>query len=107
MNPDSVIQDAIERGERYGLESLTGVQRVVFAISEAEVYCDNNGIDGLIHRYGVPGMRTFAEAFDAVGATDVASTLLALAKGAPPPEALLDRANRLIVDRRGYTYESL
>lgn len=107
MKSDSVIQLAVERGERYGLESLAGVQRLVFAISEAEVYCDKDGIEGLIHRYGLPAMRTFAEAFEAVGATDIANALLSLAGGGSIFEGSLALANRLIADRHGYTYESL
>jgi hypothetical protein len=107
MDSDSAIRDAVELGERHGLASLAGVQKLVFAISEAEVYCDKDGIDGLIHRYGGPAMRTFAEAFEAVGATEIASALFALTKNGPIPEALLARANTLITDRRGYAYENL
>jgi len=107
MDSDSAIRDAVELGERHGLASLTGVQKLVFAISEAEVSCDKDGIDGLIHRYGRPTMRTFAEAFEAVGATEIASALIGLTTNGPIPEALLARANTLITDRRGYAYENL
>ncbi|MDQ0014215.1 CBS domain-containing protein [Variovorax boronicumulans] len=107
MDSDTAIRDALELGERHGLASLTGVQKLVFAISEAEVYCDKDGIDGLIDRYGVPAMCTFAEAFEAVGATEIATALLALTKDGPIPEALLARANTLITDRRGYAYDNL
>lgn len=107
MDSDTAIREAVELGEQHGLASLTGVQKVVFAISEAEVYCDKDGIDGLIHRYGAPAMRTFAEAFEAVGATEIASALFALAKDGSTSEPLLERANMLIADRRGYAYENL
>ncbi|MDP9880299.1 hypothetical protein J2W25_004628 [Variovorax boronicumulans] len=107
MDSDTAIREAVELGERYGLASLAGVQKLVFAISEAEVYCDKDGIDGLIHRYGTSAMRTFAEAFEGVGATEIASALLALAKDGPIPEALLAHANSLIANRRGYAYENL
>lgn len=107
MDSDTAIREAVELGERHGLASLAGVQKLVFAISEAEVYCDKDGIDGLIHRYGVPAMRTFAEAFEAVGATEIATALRALTKDGPIPEAVLARVNTLITDRRGYNYENL
>jgi hypothetical protein len=107
MNSDAAIRDAIEQGERHGLGSLVGVQKLVFAISEAEVYCDKDGIDGLIHRYGAPAMRTFAQAFDAVGAVEIAAALIALTKDEPIPEALLERVDTLITDRQGYAYENL
>jgi hypothetical protein len=71
------------------------------------LYCDKEGIGGLIHRYGVPCVRTFAEAFDAVGATEIASALRALPQEGPIPESLLARTTTLITERRGYTYESL
>jgi hypothetical protein len=107
MNSDAAVRDAIEQGERYGLGSLVGVQKLVFAISEAEVYCDKDGIDGLIHRYGAPAMCTFAQAFEAVGAVEIAAALIALTKDEPIPEALLERVNTFITDRQGYDYESL
>jgi hypothetical protein len=107
MDSEAAIRTAVELGERHGIASLAGAQKLVFAISEAEVYCDKDGIDGLIHRYGAPAMRTFAEAFEAVGATEIATTLLALTNDGPIPDALLARANTLITDRRGYAYENL
>ena len=107
MDPDTAIREAVALGEQHGLVSLAGIQKLVFAISEAEIYCDMDGIDGLIHRYGAPAMRTFAEAFEAIGATEIASALLALTKDGPIPEALLARVNVLITGRRGYAHEDL
>ena len=107
MNSDTAIRDAIELGERHGLGPLTGVQKLVFAISEAEVYCDKDGIEGLIHRYGAPAMLTFSEAFESVGATEIAAVLLSLANDGPKPEAVLTHANTLITGRQGYAYEKL
>ena len=107
MDPDTAIQHAVELGVRQGLDSLSGVQRQVFAISESERYCDGDGIDALIHRYGVSTVSSFADAFDAVGATEVASALQELPALEPIPESLLTRATMLIAERRGYTYESL
>ena len=40
QNADEVIEQAIRRGEREGLDALGPVEKVIFAISEAEVYCD-------------------------------------------------------------------
>jgi hypothetical protein len=67
---------------RWGDQPVTlfGVQKPVFAIYDADVYCDKDGIDGLMHRYGAPAMRTFAEAFEA---TEIAGVLLALTKHGP------------------------
>jgi hypothetical protein len=50
MNSETAIRDAVELGERHGLASLAGVPKQVFAISVVEVYCDKDGIEGLIHR---------------------------------------------------------
>jgi hypothetical protein len=107
MDSNAAIRDALDLGERHSFTSLVGVQKLVFAISEAEVYCDKDGIDELIHRYGAPAMCTFAEAFEAVGATEIATALLALTNDEPVPEAALARANALITDRKGYAYENL
>jgi len=107
MNSHTEIWQAVALGKHQGLESLSGVQRQVFAITESEVYCDNDSITGLIGRYGVSNVRAFAEAFDAVGATEIAGALRAFPKDEPIPETLLARANAFICERRGYTYESL
>jgi hypothetical protein len=73
MNSDAAIRDAIEQGERHGLGSLAGVQKLVFAISEAEAHCEKDGVDGPIHRYGASAMSTFAQAFQAVRAVKIAA----------------------------------
>lgn len=108
MNSDEVIEDAIRRGEREGLDALGPVEQFIFAISEAEVYCDTDGIDNLLHRYGSSKIDLFARAFLAIGAVEIASALQAVSSSADPvPEELLSRANRLITERHQYTYEGI
>ncbi|QGJ19853.1 MULTISPECIES: hypothetical protein [unclassified Polaromonas] len=107
MDVDAEIRNAIEVGERQGLASLAGMRQQVFAISEAEVYCDKDGIDALVHRYGFSTMHIFAEAYRAIGAADIASALLELHAAGTPSRKLMSRANTLITRREGYSYENL
>jgi hypothetical protein len=108
MNPSDWIKAAIRCGELRGVGLLSPPERVVYLISEAEVYCDKDGIDSLIHRYGADFMRHFSNAFLEVGASETSSALIAIADAAQPiQEDILERANRLITERRGYTYESI
>ena len=104
MNADEVIEQAIRRGEREGLDALGPLEQVIFAISEAEVYCDMDGIDSLLERYGTGKLTLFARAFSAVGAIEIANVLQAAVSA---PEALLSLANRLITERQQYSYESI
>jgi len=50
MSQDDFIEKAIDRGVREGLYSLDPVEQAIFAVSEAEVYCDMEGIDSLLDR---------------------------------------------------------
>lgn len=53
-------------------------------------------------------MSFFAEAFDQVGANEVARLLRAISVAPPPiPQELLSEANAAITERRGYSYESI
>ncbi|MXV05658.1 MULTISPECIES: hypothetical protein [unclassified Xanthomonas] len=108
MNTDEIIDHAIHRGEREGLEALGPVEQFIFAISEAEVHCDIDGIDNLLQDYGTSKMGLFAQAFSAVGASEIANALQAISSSTDPvPEELLSRANHLITVRHQYTYESI
>lgn len=108
MEPSAFIDLAIERGEANGLRSLDPVEAVVFAISEAEVYCDMDGIDALLRRYGAENFGLFASSFLAVGAGVIAEALHAIAaSNSPAPEQLLAAASDLITSRCGYSYESI
>ena len=108
MDADATIRDAIELGQSLGLGGLSGIQQVVFAISEAEVHCDIDGIDSLLHRYGIPAMNTFAQAYKAIGATEIANLLNDIARAtAPIPESLLALVNDMVTERRGYDYENV
>jgi hypothetical protein len=108
VNPDDFIEHAIQRGVLEGLGALQQPEQAIFAISEAEVYCDKDGIDSLLHRYGPSSMDLFARAFAVVGAVEIADTLQAIASfGGSAPEELLNRANRLITQRHQYEYESI
>ena len=108
MSPDDLIEKAIDRGTREGLYSLDPVDQAIFAISEAEVSCDVDGIDSLVDRYGEEAMNLFASAFLAVGAVEIAETLRAMAShSVGERDGVLTRANELIRDRHQYSYESI
>ena len=108
MEPLELINAAIRRGEAEGLASLSPCEAVVFAVSEAEAYCDKDGLDALIHRYGAAHMTIFADAFRKIGAHEIASALRAIADAAHPiPEHLLSVANKLVTDRQGYSPASI
>jgi len=108
MSPDDFIEKAIECGARDGLYSLGPVEQVIFAVSEAEVYCDMEGIDGLLDRYRNEAMEMFVSAFSSIGAVEIAETLKAITSpGASGREEMLARANELITVRRQYSYESI
>lgn len=108
MSPDDFIEKAIDRGVREGLYSLDPVEQAIFAVSEAEVYSDMEGIDSLLDRYGGEATKVFASAFLAVGAVEIAETLGAIAsRGVSERDKLLTRANELITARRQYSYESI
>ncbi len=108
MSPDYLIEKAIDRGTQEGLYSLDSVDQAIFAVSEAEVSCDVDGIDSLVHRYGEEAMDLFASAFLSIGAVDIAETLRAIASnGVAERDRLLTRANGLIRARHQYSYESI
>ncbi len=89
--------------------SLNPVEATVFAISEAEVYCDMDGIESLLDRYGIDAMERFATAFLTIGASEIAAALHAISAFPliPVPRELLSLANELVSDRKGYSYENI
>ncbi|WP_326543720.1 hypothetical protein [Pseudorhodoferax sp.] len=107
MSGVDFINRAIVAGEERGLRALAPLELTILAIAEAEVYCDKNGIDALILRYGIETLPAFASAFAEIGAMKVAPSLSALVKTRVPPEQLLSAANDLITGRVGYRYERI
>lgn len=107
VNGIEFINRAIAAGEERGLRALAPLERTVFAIAEAEVYCDKDGIDALILRYGVDQLPVFAGAFAEIGAAKVAASLSALGEKSGAPEQLLSVANELITGRVGYSYRRI
>jgi hypothetical protein len=89
MNPAELIDAAIERGQSFGIDALTDLERMVFLISEAEVYCANDGIDSFIDRYGTRGRAMPPRA------------------GVQASETPLDRADALVVDHVGWDYDAI
>lgn len=87
----------LEKGAAGGLESLAGMERMVWLIAEAEVICDLEGIDSFREQYGMHLEET-ARAFARVGASDIASAL---------GQEQWARANELIRARAGYDDESV
>ena len=108
LDPKGFIDDAIECGSRSGLQSLAGIARQVYLISEAEVLCDMEGIDSFLDKYGGAGVAELAGAYDRIGADAISSVLREISAAMPsPPDAALDLANNLIADRAGYGYEDI
>ena len=108
MSSDAFIAQAIAQGAERGIVALDPVARTVYAVSEAEGYCDMEGIDGLFDRYGYEAASVFAEAFASIGATEIAVAFTSVAKASPPPsDRSLSHLNDLIRDRRGYAYENI
>ncbi len=57
LSVDDFIEQSIARGARDDLPELgRRTAAMVFLISEAEVYCANDGIDSFIERYGAKGV---------------------------------------------------
>lgn len=108
MTPDEFINDSIERGALNGLANLNKDRSRIFLISEAEVYCDMEGIDSFIDKYGTDGVLQCAEAFRTIGALEIADGMSSICSSSPDaPEALLSMVNSLITDRAGYDYEAI
>ena len=107
MTPAQFIDNAIGIGASAGLAALTPVQRMVFLISEAEVYCDKDGIDSFLDRYGTSGIKELAVAFREVGALSITEALFGIVSHESAHEAFLARANVLITGRAGYDYNNI
>ena len=107
MTTDEFIEAAIEAGGREGVESLEPAGRLAFLISEAEVLCDMEGIDSFLDRYAPSWLPETASAFEAVGASEIASHFRTIAIYPPADENVLSMLNDLIRGRIGYDYESI
>jgi hypothetical protein len=106
MDADKFINEALDAGRENGLHTLQSLQQVVFAVSEAEITCDMDGIDSLIDHYGTERLSLFERAYALIGATEIAAALHQLTMS-PTSEVFLEHANSLITERRGYDYESI
>ena len=101
------IELVLKRGAESGIDSLSASERKVWLISEAEVLSDMEGIDSFLDRYASL-LPEAADAFTAVGATQIADSLRAIHAQLPArSDELLDRANALVTTRTGYDYDSV
>jgi hypothetical protein len=107
MAPDEFINIAIEAGEHNGIETLDADQRLVYLVSEAEVYCDMEGIPSFLDRYFPQWAEETAAAFAEIGAADIAVGLREIAANTIRDDQLIDRINELISGRAGYDYETI
>ena len=107
MDPDEFINTAIEIGSHNGIEALDADQRLVYLVSEAEVYCDMEGINGFLHRYFPQRIEETAAAFAELGAAEIAAGLREIAVNTIRDDQLLERTNELITRRAGYDYEAI
>jgi len=100
VDTDRFINAAIDSGSRNGVDTLDAEQRMVFLISEAEVLCDIEGIDSFLQRYSPDWVPEAADAFEAIGALDIAAELRAAPLDAPVGDPRLARLHELIVPPR-------
>jgi hypothetical protein len=107
VDADAFIDAAISLGARDGIAALDPDQRLVFLISEAEVDYDMNGIETCLNRYCPLWIAEIADAFAAVGATEIAMCLRAITSDTRREDPVLDRVNELITERSGYDYETI
>jgi hypothetical protein len=108
MTADNFINDAIDCGQRNGLASLDADQRLVYLIAEAEADCDINGIDTFLDRYAPDWIAEAADAFEAVGASEIARELrIAPVDALFTGDARLTKLDDLISKRAGYGYDSI
>ena len=107
MPADEIIDSALKRGASEGLSALSAVERKVWLISEAEVHCDMDGIDSFLDDYSSV-LPEAADAFEAVGATEIAQSLRSVHAVLPErPDAVLNHADNLITSRTGYDYDAI
>jgi hypothetical protein len=102
---DRLIEAAIDRGSRDGVAALGPAERIVYLISEAEVYCDMEGIESFLDNYHPEWTAACADAFEAVGAAEIAAGFRRLASG--EDDGVTERLNDLITSRSGYRYEAV
>jgi hypothetical protein len=107
MTADEFISEAIAAGEFGDLSALDADQRLVYLISEAECFCDLEGIDSFIARYAPTWIAETAAAFEAVGAADIAAEFRTVPLDADVGDFRLNRLNDLITRRAGYDYEAI
>jgi hypothetical protein len=108
VTADDFINAAIDKGQSGGLASLGPDERLVFLVSEAEIYCDMEGIDSLLDRYSPRDLEECVSAFAEIGAAEVADALRAVVSVLPErEESALSRADTLIKNRAGYDYDAI
>jgi hypothetical protein len=106
-DPDEFIDKAIQTGSRNGIEALDADQRFVYLVSEAEVYCDMQGINGFLDRYSPRWIEETAAAFAELGASEIATTFRRIAANTTWDDQLLEHITTLIARRSGYNYDTI
>jgi hypothetical protein len=102
MASAEVILSILKRGAQWGPESLTPAERKVWLISEAEVFCDMEGIPSFLDQYS-DSLPEVAEAFAEAGAIQIADSLREIHARLPErPSDLLANVNTLVTARSGY-----
>ncbi len=108
MTTEQFISNSIDRGSSEGCSLLSPKERTIFLISESEVLCDMEGVDTLLDRIESGAIPCVSDAFQLIGAVEIADCLKEIEASLPHrDESLLDRANRLITSRHDYSYESI
>jgi hypothetical protein len=107
VSPAEIIDLALKRGAEKGLAGLSGWERRIYLISQAEILCDMEGVTTFLDQFET-SLPEAAEAFAAVGADEIAQSLRAICAALPQrPEELLDWAGQLISSRSGYDYDTI
>lgn len=108
MDFDTTINKIIDKGESFGLDGMIAYERIIYLISEAEVYCDMEGIDSFVDHYKEDGIKELIEGYRKIGANELSETFSNLINAeAHEKGEILDELNEMITSRKGYNSGSI
>jgi hypothetical protein len=107
MTAGEFIVESIDAGQRNGVAALDERRRWIYLIAEAECLCEMEGIDSFFETYAPAWIRETADAFEAVGASEIAAEFRLALVDAPTGDPRMNRLNELIRRRAGYDYDAI
>ncbi|TLX73739.1 hypothetical protein E9993_14875 [Labilibacter sediminis] len=108
MDFDLLINNIVDKGESLGIDGMVGYERIIFLISEAEVYCDMEGIDSFIDNYNNENLLELVEGYKKIGALELSKGFINLINSQKEEkDAILEQLNDMITSRQGYNYDSI